>query len=197
MLPVFKSQKSHGWCLQIFVNLLLRGKQIHEQNCHRVQPAAHWDQREAGSASKQKHLSRAARHGTSCPSALKSFELVWMPLTEEIWLSLAITYLIFTRYFLSFHTSVLLSGEKMTHREPRILGEILCWPSWVSYWFSTAGTDVAGGYCPLYLARNEDVMLQVAEGIFPEGRRSQGGQCWHHWVASPNQQPLPFKCLPG
>lgn len=100
-----------------------------------------------------------------------------MPLTEEIWLSLAMTYLIFTRYFLSFHTSVLLSGEKMTQREPQILGEILCWPSWVSYWFSTAGIDVAGGYCPLYLAKNEYVMLQMAEGIFPEGRKSQGGQC--------------------
>lgn len=156
-------------------------------------------QREAGSASKQKHLSRAARHGTSCPSALKSFELVWMPLTEEIWLSSATTYLIFTRYFLSFHTSVLLSllSEKMTQWEPRILGEILCWPSWVSYWFSTAGTDVAGGYCLLYLAKNEDVMLQMAEGIFPEGKKSQGGQCWHHWVASSNQQPLPFRRLPG
>lgn len=86
----------------------------------------------AESGSKQKHLSRAARHGTSCSSALKSFELAWMPLTEEIWLSLEMAYLLFILSFLSFHTSVLLSGAQMTLWEPRILGKFSAGPvGWV------------------------------------------------------------------
>jgi hypothetical protein len=133
-----KSHRSRGGYLQIFVHLLARSKQVHVQSCHMAQSVATGTSRSGTeSGSKQKHLSRAARHGTSCSSALKSFELVWMPLTEEIWLSLAMAYLLFIPFFLSFHTSGLLSGEQMTQWEPQIPGKFSAGPiGWVLFFDS-------------------------------------------------------------
>lgn len=115
-----------------------------------------------------------------------------MPLTEEIWPSLAMAYLLFIPSFLSFLTSVLLSGEQMMQWEPQILGKFSAgsvgWVllfnirDWGNRWLLTV--------C-FILPKNEDVMLWVEEDIFIEGEKSKESPCLHHWVvASPNQQPL-------
>jgi hypothetical protein len=45
------------------------------------------------------------------------------------------------------------------------------------YCFSTAETKGIRGYCPLYFAKNEDVMLRGEEDIFTEGGKSKERPC--------------------